>query len=300
MPQSTITDWVRAVRAYSYPASIVPVALGAAFAWYQTGRFAIGLFVLTLLAGLLYQTGCNLLNDYYDHRYGVDREGTFGGSGVLVAKALAPHQVFLAGAGCLVAGSLIGLWFVRLHGWPLVAIGAAGFLGAVFYTATPASAKYNALGAPLVFLMMGVGMVLGSYLIQAGSLTASAAWVSLPVGFLVTAILHANDTRDIADDRASRIRTLSILVGPTAARAIFSALLAAAYASVVALALFGVAPWTVLFVLATTPIAWKLHRLFWDVRDEKSARLEGAVERTAQLHLAFGLLMTVGVIVGGF
>lgn len=292
--------WVKAVRAYSYPASIVPVVLGAVFAWYGTGRFDPFLFALTLVAGVLYHTGANLINDYYDHRHRVDRPGTLGGSGVLVAHDLAPRQVLLGAWVALGLGTGIGLWLVTLFGWPLLAVGLAGLAGAVFYTATPGSAKYHALGEPLVFVMMGVLMVLGAYLVQAGEPSWKAVWVSLPVSFLVTAILQANDTRDIVDDRAAGITTLAILLGHERARDVYSGLLAATYLSTLALALARVTPWLSLVSFATLPLAWKLHRHYRRHRTEQGRGLVGTIERTAQLHLLFGLLLSAGIVAGGF
>lgn len=290
--------WAKAVRAYSYPASVVPVVLGAAYAWYRTGDFDGPLFLLTLVAGVAYHTGTNLINDYYDYLHGVDREGTLGGSGVLVAGELSPRAVLLGGYLALLVGTLIGIWFIVLLGWPILVIGLAGALGAVFYTTTPGSAKYNALGEPLVFVMMGVGMVLGADYVQSARLSWDAVWVSLPVAFLVTAILQANDTRDIVDDRRAGITTLSILLGPTGARALYSVLLWGAYVSATLLPTFGVAPWWVLLVLLTLPLAWKLHATFWAYRDVEGQGLVGTVERTAQLHLVFGLLLALGVALG--
>ena len=311
-PEETAArTWLRAVRAYSYPASIVPVVVGGVYAWYDAGAFDPLLFAAALVAGVLYHTGCNLINDVYDYRHGVDRPGTYGGSGVLVDGSLTEGSMLAAAWGCLAAGTAIGLWFVWLHGWPMLLLGVAGLLGAIFYTATPGgdgttgSAKYHALGEPMVYLMMGTGMVLGGYLVITGELTWGAAAVSLPVGFLVAAILQANDTRDISDDRQAGIVTLAILAGPTGARVIYTGLLLGTYGSVVGLVAIGVLPWPALAPLVTLPLAWKLHRRFWDTHhgdapDEDGAALVGTVESTAQLHLLFGLLLAAGIGVAGW
>lgn len=292
--------WGVAVRAYAYPASIVPVLLGAVYAWYVRGVFLHAHFLLALLAGMLYQTGCNLLNDYYDYRYGVDREEAFGGSGVLVNGLMTPRQIAFGAWACLTAGTLIGFYFVCRYGAPILAIGAAGFLGAVFYTATPYGLKYHALGEPLVFLTMGVGMVLGGSVTQGAGLTMRACAVSLPVAFLAAAILQANDTRDIAGDRASGVRTLSVLLGPRGARACYYLLLLAAYASLAGLVAGGLVPRAALLSLLSLPTAWRLCARFRAYPGENDERLAPAVQGTAALHLVFGLLMTAGIAIGGW
>lgn len=312
--------WGIAVRAYSFPASIVPIALGTAYAWFATGRFSLALLLLTLVAGVLYHVAVNLLNDYYDFAKGVDRPGTFGGSGVLTAGTMTPRQVATGAYTCVAIGTLIGLYFVwRLStlgggpynlGWPILLIGAIGLLGVLWYTSGSGSAKYNALGNPLVFLMFGPGYVLGTYVIQAQPTDASLLWnpllVSIPIGFLVAAILHANDTRDIADDREAGIKTIAIIQGKDRARSFYSFELFAPYVLVMLYVILShfasglpkILPWTGLLPLLTLPLALPLHRLFQTVRDERNEALMPTVENTAKLHMAFGMLLTIGVIAG--
>jgi 1,4-dihydroxy-2-naphthoate octaprenyltransferase len=300
--------WGAAVRAYSFPASIVPVLLGSVYAWYARGTFNWLLFIETLIAAMLYHVGSNLVNDYFDYKHGVDREGTFGGSGMLTSGTMTPAQFMQGIVVSLGGGTLLGLlitWqlytqYGEKAALSLLVVGAAGLLGTIWYTAGKGSAKYNALGEPLVFLMFGFGYVLGAYLVQTGELSWAAALVSIPVGFLVTAILQANDTRDIADDTAGGIRTQSIALGPTGARAYYSALLFGAYVSLIPLSLAKLVPWTALLPLLTLPLALGLHKLFWTVRDLRSEQLMGSVENTAKLHMAFGMLYSIGIIVGGW
>ncbi len=296
--------WGVAVRAYAYPASIVPVLVGSVYAFYVTGSFHWPHFLLAMLAGMLYHTGANLVNDYYDHKYGVDRPGTFGGSGVLVDGTMTPATMALGALLCFIVGTAIGgyfLWHFSAQysfGWPLLLIGLGGLLSAVYYTATKKSAKYNALGEPLVFLAMGVGMVLGGYFVQAGNLSWHAVLVSLPVSLIVAAILQANDTRDIVDDREAGIRTFSTLFGPGAARAFYGFLMVSPYLVVVILSTLHVLPWWGLLPLLTLPLALKLLKVFWDVRDEKHEALHPVVENTAKLHMAFGVLLSLGILLG--
>lgn len=298
--------WVGAVRAYSFPASVVPVLLGSVYAWYAAGQFHWLLFIQALLAAVAYHIGSNLVNDYFDYKHGIDREGTFGGSGMLTSGVMTPAQ-FLQGIwASLGFGTVLGLlivWqlysqFGQQAALNLLVVGAAGLVGTIWYTAGKGSAKYNALGEPLVFIMFGFGYVMGAYLVQTGELSLQAALVSIPVGLLITAILQANDTRDIADDNAGGIRTQSILLGPTGARVYFSALLFGGYVSLIALAVAKVVPLTALLPLLTLPLAIGLHRLFWTVRELKSEQLLGSVEATAKLNVPFGLLYCIGIIIG--
>ena len=295
---SKAKTWGVAIRAFALPASVVPVVVGSAFAYYTSGTFNWGLFLLALLAGMLYHTGCNLMNDYYDFKKGLDRPDTFGGSGVLPAGTLSPQEVIAGGYITLALGTLIGLYFIKLFGLPMLLIGIAGLLGSVLYTSKPFSFKYVALGSPLVFLQMGVLMVLGGYLTQAGSLSWDAVWVSLPVAFIVAAILQANDHRDIAVDREGGIRTISTVLGQAGSRTYLYFLLFAPYLTVIGLWAANVTSWTVVLPLVTFPLAIPIFKLHQEVKEETSAKLADTPEMVAKLHLAFGLLLTVGIIAG--
>jgi 1,4-dihydroxy-2-naphthoate octaprenyltransferase len=301
-------DWGLAVRAFSFPASIVPVVLGSVLAWYSTGQFSWILFILALAAGVFYHCGCNLVNDVFDHKKGVDREGAYGGSGVLVSGSMQPAQLMAGARNFFILGSLIGLYFLyhfHVHsvtpwplGWPLLAIGLAGLLGAIFYTAGDNSAKFSALGVPLVFIMMGTLMVLGGWFVQTGTLSMLPVLVSIPVGFMVAAILHANDIRDIDDDTKAGVRTLSSIVGPAKARQQYYFMLFAPYVCVVIFAVFGIIPWTGLAPLLTLPLAIPLAKLFATTPETDAAKLNPSIEGTAKLHMAFGMLLSVGLIAG--
>ena len=295
---SKAKTWGTAVRAFSFPASIVPVIVGSAFAYYKLGSFNWLLFLLALLAGMLYHTGCNLINDYYDFKKGLDREDTFGGSRVLVDGTLEPKEVMFGGYLALAAGTAIGLYFYTLLGLPILIIGIAGLAGSVLYTSKPFSFKYVALGSPLVFLQMGVLMVQGGYLIQAGTLSWAAVWVSLPVAFIVACILQANDHRDIAHDREGGIKTIATLLSQSGSRMYLYFLLFAPYLTVVALAVAGITSWTVLLPLITLPLTVPIVKLHESVKEETSQKLADTPEMVAKLHLAFGVLLTLGIVAG--
>ena len=80
--RSRLSLWIQAIRAFSFTASVIPVLLGGLYALTFHGAKSWALLPLAVLGGLLLHTGTNLINDYYDFRRGVDRDGTFGSSGI--------------------------------------------------------------------------------------------------------------------------------------------------------------------------------------------------------------------------
>src|SRR5439155_22589441 len=73
--------------------------------------------------------------------------------------------------------------------------------------------KFRALGLPLVFLLFGPLSVIGAYYVITGAFDPATMAVSIPVGLLVTAILHGNEWRDISEDARVGGVTFSIRVG---------------------------------------------------------------------------------------
>jgi 1,4-dihydroxy-2-naphthoate octaprenyltransferase len=56
-------------------------------------------------------------------------------------------------------------------------------------------------------------------------------------------------------------------------------------------------PWSLL-VFLSLPLAWKNLRAIKDSGEENVRELSYLVERTAQLHLVFGVLLSVGAALG--
>jgi 1,4-dihydroxy-2-naphthoate octaprenyltransferase len=185
------------------------------------------------------------------------------------------------------------------RGWPIVALGAVALAGGFFYAGWPIGYKYFALGDLLVFVLMGPIMVLGAFFTLTGSLDHAlllrVLLVSLPIGCLVTAILHANNIRDIGTDRRAGCRTVANLLGYRLARWEYYSLVCGAFALVVAMVLAGVlAPWT-LIVFASLPPAVKNILILHRASPQTPAQIATLDVRTAQHHLLFGLLYALGL-----
>ena len=106
-----------------------------------------------------------------------------------------------------------------MAGWPILLLGLIGVPLAYGYTAPPLKLAYRGLGELNVFVLMGPLMVLGGFLVHRAAGSRVALTASLPIGCLVAAILHANNLRDLDDDRALGKQTLATIVGPGWAKA---------------------------------------------------------------------------------
>ena len=255
--------------------------------------FSLWKAVLALSGSLLIHAGTNYVNDYYDYRKGADNEESLGPAGFIQRGVLSPRAVLLAGIACFAAGAGIGLVLCAVTSWELLWLGLASVLAGFLYTGAPVHLAYIGLGEATVFVFMGPAMVLGAYFVQVESWDWQPIVASLPVAFLVTAILQANNLRDIENDRKTGKRTVATMVGRTWANREMYVLLGGAYGALAVAAIVQAVPWTALIALATVPLVVPIIKVV--AAEGSPRRLNIALIRTAGLHMQFGLLLAAGL-----
>lgn len=282
------------IRPFSFTASVVPVLAAGALAAVDH-LFNGPLFLAALLGGLLLHVGTNVVNEIYDVRKGVDAITSPRASHALLKGRLSEREAFVIGFAAFAVATLIGAWLITARGWPVVALGVLGVLGGYGYTAPPLQLKYRAFGLPLVFVLMGPLMLLGGYYVVAGTFSLSALVASIPVGLLVTAILHGNEWRDIGDDARAGIRTFSIAAGRRAAHLGYLALVVGAYITLaLAVAVQSLPPLSLLAMLSLPLLVRAVRASELGASGQQRAIAMIDLE-TAQLHATFGALMAFGL-----
>jgi 1,4-dihydroxy-2-naphthoate octaprenyltransferase len=290
-----LAAWYRASRPRTLTATYAPLGLAGVIAL-DEGVFSLWRFALSFIGALFLQIAANLVNEYADYRRGADRLKQAGQGMIIKRQVLAPREVLAGAILTTLAGVLIGLFLLLKSGPLLLWIGIGGVLVVITYTAGPFPLAYHGLGEIAVFIFMGPLMVLGAYYVMAGGRTSLVPLLAgLPIGFMVAAILHANNIRDTDADRAVNKRTLAVRFGRRVASAEYILLVGGAYVMVVLMVLAGVMPWPVLIVLVTAPEGYRLIRLFTTSQDV--GLLHQGQGRTAKLHGRFGLWLVIGWLV---
>lgn len=294
---SAWNNWVRALRAYSFAATVIPVLCAFLYARAAGETVAWIVFPLTLLCALLLHAGVNLLNDYYDFILGFDTQQAVGSSGLLTEGIVEPAYMLRWGRFYLACAAAAGLMLSAARGWPLFAAGLAGFAGAWFYSHRRGY-KYMGLGEPLVFVLMGPLLFGAAHYAACGRLTLQAVAVSLPFGCLVSAILLVNNIRDLVMDGAAGFRTLPARIGARTAQRLYAGLAAAAFLLPAACAAAGVlTPWSLLS-LAALPAAARAVRTALKAEAPFTA-LANAPQKTAAVYLLYGAGFAAGLFIGG-
>jgi len=181
---STKRFWA-ALRPFSLTVSIFPPLLAALLVLRSGHDISPLLLALTLLGCVLAHGAVNILSDVDDHRNGVDRPGTSGSSGLLLAGAVSPQTLQRWGWLSLGGAFLTGLILMLLRPailLPLALLLLLGLTLGLFYTGRPLNWKYRALGDPAVFLAFGPAMTLGAWMVQTRTFSWAPVLVSIPSG----------------------------------------------------------------------------------------------------------------------
>ncbi len=282
--------WLAAARPRTLTAAAAPVMVGLALAQ-RTGHVRAMLGLMTLLAALLIQIGTNLANDYFDFVAGADTAARLGPLRVTQAGMVEPSTVRNAALGVLGLAALAGCYLVSVGGWPILSIGIVSLVAAIAYTAGPWPLAYNGLGDAFVFVFFGLAAVNGTVFLQTGAATSLSIAASIPIACLVTAILVVNNLRDVDTDGRAGKRTLAVQFGRGFARAEYGGLVAIAFLMTPVLAWLGGA--MLLLPIAAAPLAFGEIRA---ICRRAGTELNQSLARTAALHLTYGLLLALALI----
>jgi len=274
----------KALRMLSLVIAGFSCALGVVLA-YHDGRGDLVNTIAVVIAGLALQAGVNLVNDFFEFRQKRvdDKISRLGFS--RDDRQFLEMLIFLVGVAFFGFTGLLGLFLAWRSGWPVLLFGLVGWIGGFFYTGEPLNYKRRGLAVTLVFFLMGVVMIPGAYFAVAGTLVWTSVLASVPVSFLISLILLANELRDFEADTRFGIRTLAVRIGYRRAVIVYCALLAFAYASPVVLYFLGSFPHLRLIFLAA-PAAVPPF-LFMRLPPERSA---GIIPVVMLHHLVYGFL----------
>jgi 1,4-dihydroxy-2-naphthoate polyprenyltransferase len=286
-----------AARPRTLPAAIAPVLVGTAVAWFASEELRIGAFLAALAGSTFIQIGTNLANDYSDAKRGADATDRLGPVRVTSAGLIAPRRVLYATGLAFGVAIAVGVYLAILVGPEILAVGAASILAGVLYTGGPRPYGYQGLGELFVFVFFGLVAVNGSYYVQLERLDWLPFALSLPVGFLATAILVVNNIRDIDTDRRAGKRTLAVLIGRDWARRLYVALIGGAFAALPLGLLLAAGPAWALVALAAAPLTSVPVRIVLTHSDGHS--MNRALAGTGSLLGVFSILLATGLLIAG-
>lgn len=250
-----------------------------AFAWALVGAMAI-------------QIAANFANDASDAKRGADPEDRQGPPRMVSLGAISPGRMWSAVGAAAAVATTAGVALTLIAGPLIPVIGIASILAMLGYVGGPFPYGYRGLGEVFVFLFFGVVATVGSRYVHDMTAPAAAWLLAIPVGLLATAILVANNYRDIETDRRVGKRTLAVIIGSAKTRTLFATLIYGAYPLI---AVFAIVTWTPVetaFAALLLPYAAVPVRLLNAGDDGKT--LIRALKSAAKLHLWTGIALAAG------
>ncbi|WP_301123737.1 1,4-dihydroxy-2-naphthoate polyprenyltransferase [Mycolicibacterium fortuitum] len=288
---ASFAQWIEGARPRTLPNAVAPVIAGTgAAAWLGSAVWWKALLALAVSLALI--VGVNYANDYSDGIRGTD-DVRSGPLRLVGSKLASPRAVLTAAVVSLAIGAVAGLVLAAVSAPWLIAVGAVCIAGAWLYTGGKKPYGYLGLGEVAVFIFFGLVAVLGTQYTQALRVDWVGVVAAVAMGALSSAVLVANNLRDIPTDSQSGKITLAVRLGDARTRLLYQLLVGVAL--VLPLALILATPWCALGLLALAPAVRGLR----PVRDGSTgAQLIPVLRDTGLTMLVWAVTVSLALFFG--
>lgn len=250
---------------YTLPLNIFLFLLGISYGHYQYS-ITIGweLFICLVII-FLFHIAVNIFNNYMDFKNAKDdfddykmKTNIIGRDQLSLTLVRNLFWIFLLASG------LLGAILVAKTGWIVFVFGVIGFSVGIFYSTGPK--PLNSLPIAETVTSLAIGFVIplvSTYLATYQQSPLSIAdfgkvfLIALPTVISMFCCLLANNTCDLEEDIENGRHTLVYFIGKKRAVQLFRALLFFVFLWVIFLAVFKLAPLTILGLLLLFPLVWK-------------------------------------------
>ncbi|MFE3293698.1 1,4-dihydroxy-2-naphthoate polyprenyltransferase [Rhodococcus sp. NPDC059234] len=251
---ASVSEWIEGARPRTLPNAIAPVLVGTGAAA-SIGGAVWWKAVLALVVSMSLIIGVNFANDYSDGIRGTDDERV-GPLRLVGSKLASPAAVKTAAFACFGLAAVVGVVLALTSAWWLILVGAVCIAGAWYYTGGRNPYGYSGFGEVAVFVFFGLVAVCGTQFVQAERVDWVGLVAAIAVGSFSSAVLVANNLRDIPTDAESGKNTLAVRLGDAGTRTLHLALLVVPF--VVTLVLVARTPWALVGLVAV-PLAVKAN-----------------------------------------
>ena len=150
-------------------------------------------------------------------------------------------------------GIILGVFIVLLKSPSAIWVGIVGLIMVWSYHGPPLQLAYRGLGELDVALSYGPLIALGTYVVQTNSYSPDVFWLSMPLGFFVTAFLWVNEFPDYAADKVSGKKNLVVKLGKLRASRVLPMIYFAAFTLLLLVPVITSLPKSVWFGLIALP-----------------------------------------------
>lgn len=290
---------------HTLPTAAAPVLIGGALAWHEN-RFAPLVILTGFLASWLIHVGGVLVDNHaLLSRHPHVREHPELNDAVRDGNLRLPILKLVI-AVCFILPALTLPFLLEAVGWPVLIIGAVGLVASFSYAGGPKPYAKSGLAEPVFLFVFGVFAVFATYYVSALAVSdtgpfetlvqvpASAFFVGLPAGLLITNVLIIDDIRDQDFDREKGWRTTPVRFGGMASRVEFLLFAVAAYCLPVLFYFGSGFGLPVLLPLLTLPFAIRVVQTV--LTEKQREALIPMTPKASFLALGHAFFLAVGII----
>ena len=299
---SRLQLWMAAIKPPMYCVAVMPIFVGSAVAYAQTGRLKVSVLILFSLSAVLLLVWENLTNDVFDAETGIDENKHHS----LVNLTQNRRLIFGLGNGCLLLGiaGIVAIALQQQDPTVLAMVLACCVLG-YLYQGPPFRLGYQGLGEILCFLSFGPLAVGAAYYAQVQrSLWSWQTWswqapllpAAIIIGITTTLVLFCSHFHQVEDDLKAGKKSPIVRLGtqrgaellPWACGSVFAVSLVAMMA--------GGLPVSGLLLWVSLPVAVRLcqHVLKFHAQPEQ---VSNAKFLAIHFHVWSGLLLLAGLVI---
>ena len=295
--------WLAAIKPPMYCVAVMPICVGSAVAYAQTGAFHPAVFFTFALSAVLLLVWENLSNDVFDAVTGIDQSKHHS----LVNLTRNRSLIFWLGNAALLlgVGGIGAIASQQQDITVLVLVLACCWLG-YLYQGPPFRLGYQGLGEILCFLSFGPLAVGAAYYSQAQSWGQSLAqawsWqspllpVSMMIGITTTLVLFCSHFHQVEDDLKAGKRSPIVRLGTYRGAQVLP-WACGGIAVIWAIALWqGGLPLSSLLLWGSAPAAVRLCRHVLAFHDQPE-RVSNSKFLAIHFHFWSGLLLVLGLLI---
>ena len=282
--------WKTAARPHTLWASVAPVTVGTGLA-IGDGAFRWDAFSMTLLVGIAIQVAANFANDASDAARSADTPDRQGPRRMVSEGIISSRRMWIAAWTAVAFALAAGLYLILIAGWVLVWVGILSVLAMLTYVGGPWPYGYRGLGELFVFVFFGLVATVGTRFVHDATVPIEAWVLAIPMGTLASAILVANNLRDIETDARVGKRTLAVMMGEARSRAFYAVLVWVSFAVVGASAAVGLTEVATVTALGLAPFAIGPVRSV--LGTARGTALTRVLKSTSRLQMATALVLAV-------
>lgn len=300
--EGKLKNWIIVAHPWAWSASMSPaiVAFSFIFFLFKTGGYNGDLNWITGAIGfigmLIFHLSGNLMSEYQDYINGVDVKEKTGPTRLIVQGVFKPKTILIYAIIMLSIGILIGAYLFIKTSWPVIIFGLIGIISVVYYY----KFKYKALGELLIYICYAMAVPMGIAFVLTGQLIWATLLVAAPTGLLVVGILHANNTRDVNQDKAANILTQAMKLGLEGSQIIYQTLVLVAYLLIAVMVTINLLHPLAFAVLLSFPLAKSNIKKMKIATERDLSSIAFLDARTSMLSLIFSLLLAIANVIAPY